>query len=105
MLTNTKKAIAAIVATDQTITPNQIKAALAVLDGGTVDTLPREPLDRLLSRGEVAGLLGMSVKAVDHYCRKGVLTRRRLGDSKRASGILESSVREVLDDGKEPRIS
>lgn len=101
MMPSTRKAIAAVAGADPSINPAKLKAALAVLAGdGEGVQAGRDPLDRLLSRREVAGVLGLSPKAVDVYCRRGVLERVRLGASSRASGILESSLRRVLESAK-----
>lgn len=96
MLTSTRKVFEAAASADPSITSKQIKAALAVL----ADADPaqyREPIDRLLSRKEAAAILSLSPKSIDVYCRRGVLQRVKLGTSSRASGILESSVRAVME--------
>ena len=98
MMPSTKKAIEAVASADPSLSSKQIKAALAILaDAGP--TLDREPLDRILSRSEVATILGLSEKSIDFYARKGVLHRIYIGASSRASGILESSVRAVMEGG------
>jgi len=101
MTTNTGTAIKAILAADATVTPEAVKAALAALadkpqctDGG----------DRVLSRAEVAALMGKSVKAVDVYGRRGIIRRVYLtgGGSQRiqAQGYSRNSVLEAIGRGK-----
>ena len=96
MMPSTRKAIEAVAGADPSLSSTQIKAALAIL-ANSDPAKDREPLDRILSRREVAAILGLSEKSIDLYARKGVLQRVYIGTSSRASGILESSVRAVME--------
>jgi len=101
MTTNTGTAIKAILAADTTITPEAVKAALAALADKPKDT---DEGDRVLSRAEVAAMLGKSVKAVDIYGRRGIIRRVYItgGGSEKvqAQGYSRNSVLEVMKRGK-----
>ena len=101
MTTNTGTAIKAILAADSTITPEEAKAALAALQNKPQDT---DDGDRVLSRAEVAALMGKSVKAVDIYGRRGIIRRVYLtgGGNQRiqAQGYSRNSVLEAMKRGK-----
>lgn len=92
MKTETGAAIRAIIATDSTISADAAKAALDAL----TKTHTTEDEDRVLSRAEVAALMGKSVKAIDIYGRRGVIRRVYLtgGGSQRiqAQGYSRNSV-------------
>ena len=49
--------------------------------------------ERLMSRREVADLIGKTPQMVDVYARKGWLKRVYLGDASRASGFTTASVK------------
>lgn len=99
MVKSTEDILRAACRSDSTITPEQVRAALDVLRGRTARAVTNaSPLDRVLSRDEVAGLTGKSAKQIDVLCRRGVLRRiyAKDGDGrqlKRAAGIAESSYR------------
>jgi len=101
MTPNTGAAIKAILATDTTITPDEAKAALDAL---TAKPTQAEDGDRVISRAEVAALMGKSVKAVDIYGRRGVIRRVYItgGGSQRAQaqGYSRNSVLEAIKNGK-----
>lgn len=60
-----------------------------------------EPIDRVLSRQQVAALLGCSTKAVSDKVRRGALVAVYGGaNATRMTGIRESSVREYIAKGK-----
>ena len=83
MTQNTENVIKAVIAGDSTITPDVAEAALSVLSERT----PRsKDGDRVISRADVAVMMGKSVKAVDVYGRRGVIRRVYLtgGGDKRA---------------------
>ena len=99
MLSNTRTIIKAAVAADSTITPQQLAAGMAALEGKTaVGFTQAEPLDRVLTRQQVAEIIGKSVKSVDIYGRKGVFRRVCFGGA-RSCGYSEASVREALSAG------
>ena len=101
MTTNTGTAIKAILAADTTVTPEAAKAALAALADKPQDT---DEGDRVLSRAEVAAMMGKSVKAVDIYGRRGIIRRVYLtgGGNQRiqAQGYSRNSVLEAMKRGK-----
>lgn len=101
MTTNTGTIIKAALAADNTITPEEAKAALAALANKPKAT---DEGDRVLSRAEVAALMGKSVKAVDVYGRRGIIRRVYLtgGGSQRiqAQGYSRNSVLEAIGRGK-----
>lgn len=103
MTNNTKAAIKAILATDTTITPEETKAALAALSNKIIEGNTDES-DRVISRAEVAALMGKSVKAIDIYGRRGVIRRVYLtgGGNQRiqAQGYSRNSVLEAIRRGK-----
>lgn len=99
MVQATEAIIKAAARADRTITPDQLRAGLDALAGKSVRAFTNaEPLDRVLSREEVAGLLKKSAKAVDRLCRLGALQRvyPTYPDgtkATRATGITEASYR------------
>ena len=101
MTKNTENVIKAVIAGDPTITPDAAQAALDALTAKPTDT---EDGDRVLSRAEVAAIMGKSVKAVDIYGRRGIIRRVYLtgGGNVRAQaqGYSRNSVYEALRRGK-----
>ena len=101
MTANTGTAIRAILAADTTISAAAAKAALAALTNTPQDA---DEGDRVLSRREVAALMGKSVKAIDIYGRRGIIRRVYLtggGDQRvQAQGYSRNSVLEALRRGK-----
>ena len=98
MLAKTAAMIKGLAEMDGTITPEQLQAGLKTLAGetsepGGSDIVNKEPIDRLLSVGQVAEILNLSTKSVLRYCKNGLLRRIVRRGGKRATGILESSVR------------
>lgn len=97
----TGTAIKAILATDTTITPDEVKAAILALTKRTSDM---DGSDRVISRAEVAVLMGKSVKAVDIYGRRGIIRRVYLtgGGNQRiqAQGYSRNSVLEAMKRGR-----
>jgi len=74
-------------------------AFFSELDGkGTKSITNTEPLDRLLSRKQVADLLSCSLKTVSDKVRAGKLNAVYGGaDGKRLTGISEESVRAFME--------
>jgi len=101
MTANTGTAIKAILAADPTISQEEVKAALEVLSGRSNES---DNGDRVLSRAEVAAIMGKSVKAVDVYGRRGIIRRVYLtgGGSQRvqSQGYSRNSVLEAMKRGK-----
>ena len=105
MKTITRMAIESLAKTDETITPEQMRAGLKALAGeisepGGSDIINKTPIDRLLSVSEVSKVLGRSPKTVLRYCQAGLLKRCTRRNGIRATGIVKSSVRAFVA-GKE----
>lgn len=104
MTQNTENVIKAVIAGDPTITPD---AARAALDALAAEPTKNEEEDRVLSRAEVAAIMGKSVKAVDIYGRRGIIRRVYLtggGDVRsQAQGYSRNSVLEAMRRGKPQR--
>jgi len=100
MTQNTENVIKAVIAGDPTITPEMAQAALDVLAAKPTDA---EDGDRVISRAEVAAIMGKSVKAVDIYGRRGIIRRVYLtgGGERRAQaqGYSRKSVLEAIRRG------
>lgn len=99
MMKTTKDTVRAICTTDPSISLEQMKTALAALNGEVVVS---KPPDRGLSRRQVAAMLGVSLKTVSTYTQRGLIKGLSLGDRR---GYIhrysEESVRALLADNKE----
>lgn len=105
MKEQTKNMIKSLAEMDGTITPDQLRAGLKALAGEASepsgsDIINKTPIDRLLSVSDVAEVLGRSPKTVLRYCQAGLLKRCTRRNGIRATGIVESSVRDFVA-GKE----
>lgn len=97
MLSTTKQIVKAALAADSTLSEQTKVAVLSTLEGKTAAGLIKTaPLDRVLTRQQVAEIIGKSVKSVDVYGRRGVFKRVNFGGS-RSSGYSEASVREAME--------
>ena len=94
MLTTTKAAIKAILATDQTIAQADIPAIMAALDGRDA-TLPR-----FLRPREAAKALGVTTTRVAQIARAGGLTRIQPSGQKRPIGYTFESINALLSGRK-----
>ncbi|MCR5414417.1 MAG: helix-turn-helix domain-containing protein [Kiritimatiellae bacterium] len=107
MLKSTRTAVEAVLRADPSVTTDQIREAVRVLDGKTAAGLVNtEPLDRALSRKEVAEILGCSVRTVTDYAQRGLIRRFTFGvNGKLAHGYSADSVRALMAGhaGKEAR--
>ena len=83
---------------DPSITEEQKSRVLAILRGE--EARATSELRPLLSRRQVAELLNKTPLAIDFYVRKGLLEKVTFGNSSRASGITEASVRALLGGAK-----
>ena len=100
MLKTTRDAVKAICNADPSVTAAQVQAALADLEGeGIREVLsPSKPIERAYNRAQVAALLGVSVKTVGSYVRRGLLTKILPGaNGERATGYTGESVRKLLE--------
>lgn len=73
------------------------RAIDAALNNGVVSS---EPMPRIISRREVAKLIGRTPKRVDQIAELGVLKRVFTPGTKRAIGYTEQSVRELVNGQK-----
>lgn len=96
MLQTTKQAVSAVLAADPSITPEDRKGFMVLLanPGASKHEIPR-----VLSREECGRVLGVSVKRVDQLARAGYLKRVSAPGTKRAIGILETSLRAFVEGG------
>ena len=92
----TKQMIELSLGQDETIQP-EIKAAIIGILEGKTEVVPaaQAPLDRVLSRLQVAALFGCRPENVDYYGRMGYIRRVSI-TGKQAHGYSEQSVREAL---------
>ncbi len=91
----TEKLILTMLEIDPSITEEQKSRVLAILRGDEAKATPE--LRPLLSRRQVAEILNKTPQMIDYYVRKGLLEKVTFGDSSRASGITEASVRALLE--------
>lgn len=99
MNATTETIVIATLAGDASVSPQERQAVLDILKGKTAAGLTNpQPLDRVLTRVQVAEILNCSTKTVTRYARRGIIRPLCLGEkSKRASGgYSEASVREAL---------
>lgn len=87
---------------DPSITPEQAQAGIDALLGRTSAGLAvSAPLDRALTRQQVADLLCVKPHTVSDYARKGLIRAFRFGaKGKLASGYSAQSVRELMEQRK-----
>lgn len=96
MKQTTKQLIEIAFTQDESI-PAEVKSAVVeILEGKKpIGQTEREPLDRILSRLQVAALFGCRPENVDYYGRMGYIRRVSI-TGKDAQGYSEQSVREAL---------
>lgn len=97
----TRDIISAAMKADPTVTNEVRKDVLRLLDGkanaGLTDT---RPMDRALTRDEVARLMRVKPRTVTYYARRGLIRPLRYGEKGlRAMGYSEKSVREAMERG------
>ena len=93
MLPTTIDAVRAILAADPSVNTEERKALVEALRNG-----PRSEAmhDRVLRRPEAAKRLGVGVKALDVWKRRGVLVPVTIPGSSRALGYRESDVEALI---------
>lgn len=94
MTEQTKKIIAAVLKTDDTVSPS---ARAAIVLWITAQTGPQP--DCILRRQAVAVRLGVKVKTVDQLAARGVLKKVMWPGAKRAAGFRESDVVKLIEEG------
>ena len=95
MNNGTRAIISAALAADTSVTPQQKEIVFACLTGKPLERSASLP--EIVSRREVARLLGKTVKRVDQIASAGYLKRVPVPGSRRALGYTEESVRAVLE--------
>ena len=103
MLPTIETATRALWQSDPSISEAQVKAALDVLKGRTsAGLVVSAPIDRALTRQQVAELLNVKPHTVTDYVRKGLIRAFRFGaKGKLASGYSAESVRELMEGRRE----
>lgn len=98
MLKSTRAAIAAIAATDPTVKPSQLRAAIEILEGRSIVTaVDRTPVDEVLTLEQVMGLLHVNRFTVWRYGRAGFIKRVECPGGHRSLGYTKSSVRDFIE--------
>ena len=92
MLSTTRTAIVAILSTDPSFDKERIKAAMSAIDAGYRGI---EPMPRIVSRQEVADILGVTTKRIDQLAQAGTLKRVILPGTSRAIGFREEDIRKI----------
>lgn len=96
----TRQILTAALSGDASVSPQEITAVFAILEGKTASAYTNNaPLDRTLTRDQVAEILNCSTNSVSRYAQRGIIRPICLGaKGRRAScGYSESSVREALN--------
>ena len=93
MLTTTIDAVKAILATDPSVNQDERRALVEALRNGVK---AEAKYDRVLRRPEAARRLGVGVKALDLWKRRGVLEPVTIPGSSRALGFRESDVAALI---------
>lgn len=104
MNVSTEKAVIAILSADATISADTARRAIMLLRGRLDREAEKQTPDSLLSREDVAAILGVSTKSVDIYSRKGILRRVYMGEHgtpgrRRALGISKRSLVDAMNKG------
>ena len=96
MLANVKTMIVTAIGMDPSITDDMKMLALKILSGSGNDVRcgSGEPL--VVSRSEAARMIGVGPKRIDDFTRRGDLKRVFLPGCSRATGILRSSIENVV---------
>ena len=99
MFKATADAVRSICATDPSITAEQVKCAVKVLSGESVEEITNTPLDRSFNRAQVAAALGVKPRAVTNLAKRGMLKPVRT-TSRRVTRYTGASVRALLGGAK-----
>ena len=91
MTAQTKMVLMQVFKSDRTVSPEEARAFASFMGGGVVQ--------RVASREEAAQILGIGVKRVDDFTRSGALRRVYYSGNRRASGILMSSIDDMIAQG------
>jgi len=94
MHSTTRTAIAAIVATDDSLTGEERRAIIARMEQPAAG--PRTPADRILSIRDTAGLFNRSGRCIKAWAKAGILPRVTLPGHKRACGFRLSDIEKLI---------
>jgi len=94
MKTTTLELIRSVLKSDETISPDE-RARIIRATTTTGETLKPEP-SRIVSHGEAAERMGVKVRTIYHYCRKGILKRVTPAGKKCASGVTSESLENAI---------
>lgn len=96
--TGTKVIIAEAMKADPTVSQDIREAVVRLIDGkGNAGLTDETPMDKVLTRSEVAKIMGVKPHCVTVYARNGIIRPIRLGPSGfRAIGYSAQSVREAM---------
>ena len=99
MTSATRETLKGLFKMDPSITSDQAKACIVFLSGshGALDSHGVKPM--VVSRREAAVLMGITPRRVDDFSRLGVLRRVYYPGNSRATGILMSSVDDIIAQG------
>ena len=93
MLETTRTAVAAILASDPTVSPEERKARLAP----NITVAEVEPLDQILTPAQAVKILGRDRHTLTNWERRGLIRAVRTGaDRMRITGFTASSIRALL---------
>jgi len=97
MLKHTETALRAILESDPSTTPEQIKAAINAANGKAAPAITDErPVDTIIKPADVAKLMKTSTRNVSRYGRLGYLRRVKIPGASRALGYSADSVRAFM---------
>ena len=91
MTEQTKMVLMQVFKADRSVSPEEARAFASFMGGGIVQ--------RVASREDAAKILGIGVKRVDDFTRSGALRRVYYSGNRRASGILMSSIDDMIAQG------
>ena len=92
--------LAAAATLDPTLTPERQATALAALEGNVLPVPETAPLDHVMTRDEVAKMLGCSTKTVTRYGQSGISRPLKCGANRRkAFGYSAQSVQAAIQSG------
>ena len=99
MNATTKAVVSATLEGDASVSPQERVAVFNILEGKTAAAYTNpEPLDRTLTREQVAEILHCSTRTVSRYAHTGIIRPVMLGKNRRraSNGYSEASVRAAL---------
>lgn len=94
----TRQMVGLLLKNDPTVGQDVRTEVLRIIDGKATPGLADDrPMDRALTRDDVAKLMGVKPRTVTYYARRGIIRPLRYGaKGVRASGYSEQSVRAAM---------